>query len=315
MAKVSVIIPVYNVEKYIKKCVDSIVNQTFKDIEIIIVNDGSKDSSIDIIKSYKDKRVKIYEQENKGAAAARNLGIKKATSPYLFFVDSDDFIELNTIEDMYNALIQNKVDMVLCDYYKLMEDGRKEHVKIIPYLLDKTKSSVISMPGPVCKLIKKDYFIQYNLLFLENHYFEDLAIIPFVCAVSKRFIYLEKPYYYYLQREGSTLNKSFYDKRWEDIFDSIDVMYKYFKKNNMQEEYHDELEYIYIEHLLHSGSLRFINNDESIPFILKIDKIMKEKFPKWRKNKYYKKENIKYKIICELLYLNKIKLVKLLLRK
>ena len=316
MEKISVIIPVYGVEAYIYKCLNSVVNQTFKNMEIIIVDDGSKDNSMKIIEeNFHDERIKVYHKENGGLASARNYGIKKAHGDYLFFVDSDDYLELNCLEEMYNQIKKDQVNLVICDYYKLYEDGNKEHINIIPHFIDNIKSSVTSMPGAVCKLIKKELFDQYKIEFLENHYFEDNAIMPFLCAVAGKFSYIEKPFYYYLQRNGSILNKTYYDKKWEDIFDSLENLYHKFDEYQLLDKYHYELEYVYIEYLLHAPSLRFMLYKEGISNIKKIDKIMHDKFPKWRKNKYYKLENIKYKIICNLFYYNQIWLVKILLRK
>ncbi len=317
MEKISVIVPVYGVEKYIEKCVSSIVNQTYSNLEIIIVDDGTKDNSIKIVESkFKDKRIKIYHKENGGLASARNYGIKKATGDYLLFVDSDDFIELNCIEDMYNEMKKKKVDMVITDYYKYFENGAKTHEKMIPfYEADNNKCSVTSMPCAVCKLVKREVIIDNDIKFLEKHYFEDNAIMPYVCALCPNFSYIEKPYYYYLQREGSILNKSKYDKKWEDIYDSLDHLYNKFKDNNMLNDYYDELEYIYIEYLLHAPCLRFLVYKDGKHNIKKISNIMRELFPNWKKNKYYKKHNIKYKIICNLFYYNKLGLAKILLRK
>jgi len=317
MPKISVIVPVYGVEKYIKKCLDSIVNQTFKDIEIIVVNDGTKDDSIKIIKeNFNDSRIKIFNKENGGLASARNYGITKSCGEYLFFVDSDDYLDLNCLEEMYNKALEEKVDLVICDYYKAYEDGKLEAMKMIPhYEKDNNKASVISMPGAVCKLVKTEIVKENDIKFLEKHYFEDNAIMPFLCALIKSFSYIEKPFYYYLQRNGSILNKRVYDSKWEDIFDSIEYLYSKFAMNDLINEYHAELEYIYIEYLLHAPSLKFIEYEEGIKNIEKISQIMKEKFPDFQKNKYFKLENIKYKIICTLLYHKKIKLVKLLLRK
>lgn len=316
MAKISIIVPVYNVEKYIEKCLESIINQTFKDIEIIVVNDGTKDNSIKIIEEkFKDKRIKIYNKENGGLASARNYGIKKATSEYLFFVDSDDFIELNCLEKMYQKIIEEKTDLVICDYYKAYEDGTKEPIPIIPHY-DKTNSkcSVTSMPGAVCKLIKTNIIKKYKIEFLENHYFEDNAIMPFACAVCKNFSYIQEPFYYYLQRNGSILNQSKYNPKWEDIFSSLDNLSKKFEKNKMYNEFYQELEYIYIEYLLHAANLKFIDYPEGHKNIKKVSQVIKEKFPKWRQNKYYKQERIKYKVMCNLFYYNQIKIINILRR-
>ncbi len=117
--KVSIVVPVYNAEKYLNECLDSIINQTLKDIEIICVNDGSKDSSLDILNSYaeKDERFIIISQENQGAGEARNHGMSVATGEYIIFLDSDDFFELNMLEELYESAIKYCSDLVICGYY------------------------------------------------------------------------------------------------------------------------------------------------------------------------------------------------------
>ena len=129
MNKVSIIVPVYNTKDYIIRCVDSLVNQTYKNIEIILVNDGSLDNSIDLVnEKYDDDRIVIVNQENMGSGQARNNGIKKASGDYLFFVDSDDFIDKDTISIMMNKMINDKVNLVICDYYKYFSDDNKIHI-------------------------------------------------------------------------------------------------------------------------------------------------------------------------------------------
>ena len=315
--KISVIVPVYNVEKYIRKCLDSLVNQTFKDFEIIIVNDGTKDNSMKVIEdNFNDDRIKIYNKKNGGLASARNFGITKATSKYLFFVDSDDFISLDCLEKMYNKIIEDNTDLVICDYYKYYEDGTKEVLPMIPhYDINDKKCSVISMPGAVCKLIKASIVKKYKIEFLLDRYFEDNAIMPFACAVCDSFSYIQEPFYYYLQRNGSILNQKEYNPKWEDIFVSLEHLYNKFIEYNKYNEFYDELEYIYIEYLIHGPGLKFMDFKEGRKNIVKISKIMKDKFPRWRRNKYFKKESIKYKVMCNLIYYNQIGLIKILRRK
>lgn len=316
MPQISVIIPVYNVEKYIVKCLQSILNQTFKDFEIILIDDGSQDKSIELVeKTFNDPRIKIYHKQNGGPASARNYGIKVSTGKYLTFIDPDDFIDINMFKDMYQTLIKNKVELVICDYYKYYSDTEKEHINIIPhYDTNNSKCSVIAMPTASCKLFKRELFIKNNLLFLENKLFEDNAIIPFACANTKKFSYLKKPYYYYLQRNGSILNKPKYDKRWEEIFYSLEYLYQKFKENNLLDEYYQELEYIYIEYLLHAANLRFLNYKQGEHNIKKVHDVICEKFPKWYKNKYYQQDNLKYRIICYLFYHQKNNLIRLLIK-
>ena len=129
MIKVSIIVPAYNVEQYIDKCLNSLVSQTIDDYEIIIVVDGSKDGSIEIVKQYYEKYpsiIKYYETANKGLSAARNYGLKKAKGEYVGFVDSDDYVSEKMFEKMYNYAINNECDIVVCNYYKVTEDEKSK---------------------------------------------------------------------------------------------------------------------------------------------------------------------------------------------
>ena len=130
MPKVSVIVPVYNVEEYLERCLDSLVNQTLKDIEIIIVNDGSTDGSKEIIQKYlnKYKNIVYLEKENGGLSSARNYGIPYAKGEYIGFVDSDDYVEITMYENMYNKAIEEKSDMVECDFIWEYPNKKREDI-------------------------------------------------------------------------------------------------------------------------------------------------------------------------------------------
>lgn len=315
-SKISIIIPIYNVEQYLKECIDSVINQTYNNLEIILVDDGSTDNSNKICDDYqkKDDRIVVIHKKNGGLASARNEGIKKSTGEYLFFIDSDDFIELNTIEELYKVSDNGKKDLVMCNYYKYYEDSKKE-ISIVPFYDEKNQKSIITaMPTATCKLIKHKIFIQNELKFLEGKYYEDNAIMPYVLSLTKNYAYNQKPLYYYRQRSGSILNKSHYDKKWEDIFDVLEYLKVLFENSSTYNEFKEELEYIYVEYLLHAASLKFYKYDEGKHNIKRIKKIMKSNFPNWRNNRYYKKENIKYKIVCNLFYYNQLNLIKLVLR-
>ena len=125
--KVSIIVPVYNMEKRLNKCLDSLINQTYKNIEIIVVNDGSMDHSLDIIREYqaKDSRINVINQRNMGISEARNNGLAIATGDYLCFADSDDYVELDMIEELVNKITTDKSDIVVCDYYMFDDQTRK----------------------------------------------------------------------------------------------------------------------------------------------------------------------------------------------
>ena len=175
---ISVIVPVYNVEKYLGQCVDSIINQTLKDIEIICVDDGSTDGSLDILNSYKEKddRIIILKQKNLYAGVARNNGAKAAKGKYLSFLDSDDFFDVNMLQDMYNQAEKDKSDIVICGWKNY--DNRTNKVIAIhnidisierksPFSPESIKKDLFTFckPNPWTKLFRNSWFKENNLQF------------------------------------------------------------------------------------------------------------------------------------------------------
>ena len=175
MPKVSIIVPVYNVEKYLSKCLDSLVNQTLKDIEIIIVNDGSPDHSQDIIDKYAkrySKKIRAFQKDNGGQASARNLGLTKATGEYILFVDSDDYIELDTCDELYNNAKKLNSDIVLFDYYIIYSKEHNKLKSVIEKVNDvdniNKKEFFLSTPSPVNKLFRREFLLNHNFRFPEG---------------------------------------------------------------------------------------------------------------------------------------------------
>lgn len=317
--KVSIIVPVYNVEQYLRKCLDSLVNQTYKNIEIIVINDGTKDNSQDIIDEYKENYpdlIKSYIKENGGLASARNFGLKKSKGDYIVFVDSDDYVDITMIEKLCNEVKRTNSDIVVCGANSVMNNTISELSNFIQYSLNNKKNYIINCVGACWQIIKRDLFIKNKLFFLENHFYEDIAIIPVLAIFANKISYIHDNLYYYLTRSGSIMNQIKYSKSLEDIFDSMETLRKKFLEMNMYNEYYEELEFLYIEHLLHAASLRFFKFDLNIvkENLNKIVKIIKFSFPNWKKNKYFKKQSLKYKIVCDLFYKKNYKLLKLLLK-
>lgn len=133
--KVSIIVPCYNAEKYLKKCLDSIINQTYSNIEIILVNDGSKDNTLKILSDYekKDNRIIVIDKENTGVSDSRNIGVEKATGKYIMFSDSDDYFELDAVESLYKALIENKAKIVRGKWRRQLKDYDYEEDSITKF--------------------------------------------------------------------------------------------------------------------------------------------------------------------------------------
>lgn len=294
MPKVSVIVPIYNVEKYLEKCINSLLSQTLEDIQIILVNDGSKDNSGNIAKEYEKNnkdRVIYVEKENGGLSDARNYGLKYATGDFIAFLDSDDYIEKNAYEEMYNKAIEENADYVECDF--IWEFPNKIRVdKQYPY---KNKKEMLSFVRVVAwnKLIKRQLITDNNLEFPKGLRYEDVEftykLIPFV----NKFAYVDKPFIHYVQREGSIANVQ--NERTAEIFTVLDNVIEFYKKNNIYEEYRDELEYNYARYLLCSSLKRMCKiKDKTIR-----EKLLTESwerlnlnFPNWKENVILKTVNI-----------------------
>lgn len=294
MPKVSVIVPIYNVEKYLEKCINSLLSQTLEDIQIILVNDGSKDNSGNIAKEYEKNnkdRVIYVEKENGGLSDARNYGLKYATGDFIAFLDSDDYIEKNAYEEMYNKAIEENADYVECDF--IWEFPNKIRVdKQYPY---KNKKEMLSFVRVVAwnKLIKRQLITDNNLEFPKGLRYEDVEftykLIPFV----NRFAYVDKPFIHYVQREDSIANVQ--NERTAEIFTVLDNVIEFYKKNNIYEKYRDELEYNYARYLLCSSLKRMCKiKDKSIREKLLTEswERLNSNFPNWKENVILKTVNI-----------------------
>ena len=316
--KISVIIPVYNTEEYILRWLNSIVSQTFKDYEIIIIDDGSKDKSSDIIKefikSHQDIAVNYIYQENAGQAAARNEGLKHAEGEYICFIDSDDYVDDEMFEALYSEAINVSADIVVCDMKFAYDDGTTKYFKNISDLSqDNTRNYIISNAGPCAKIIKSDIIKENGLYFPQGIIYEDLAVVPAYGIYANKVAYVPKPYYNYFQRINSTMNQTSYNPKFENIFKALDNLKNEFVKSGKADMYKEELEYLYIEHLLRDTSFRilpYIDNPTVLDVSHKIVDTMKYNYPNYKKNIYFKNHKFKYRFVTNLLYQNKIKLLK-----
>ena len=308
MIKVSVIVPVYNVEEYLEKCLDSLINQTLKDIEIIVVNDGSLDNSQDIIDRYtkKYKKIKSYIKDNGGLSDTRNYGIKQAIGEYISFVDSDDYIDKTMLEKMYQKAKKDNLYIVVCNSVNVYETGNNIEIKSnLNYSNDLVKNYLISPPMACTKIYKRTLF--NKMAFKINIFYEDLELTPKLVKLTKKIDFIDEGLYYYYQRSGSIMKQKEFNTRLLDIFDVLDS-----NKNVLLKEYPEEIEYMYITHLLRTGTLRFLEYSNYNELIDKIIKTTKENFPNWKQNKYYQKSSKKLKLLCLLAYHKQIFLLKLI---
>lgn len=230
MSKVSIIIPVYNTEKHLKKCLESVTNQTEKDIEIIVINDGTTDNSESIINEYINKDnslIKYYSKANEGVAKTRNYGIEKASSDYILFVDSDDYIDERLIEKLM-PYINNDIDIIK---FKLKRVDEKGNVieKVEGPIFGKTTGSEafnklycedVLIDSPCVYLIKRKLFTDNNFQF-NRTYHEDYGLIPLIILKAQSFVSIPDYLYYYVQAEDSITRNENYEKTIKKFNDAI----------------------------------------------------------------------------------------------
>lgn len=219
MPKISIIVPVYNVEEYLENCINSILNQTFKKFELILVNDGSTDNSLEICKRYKniDDRICIIDKKNGGLSSARNAGLDIAKGEYIGFVDSDDYIHPQMYELLYNQIMKENADISMCEFKKVTEFNKNE---LSDKIILNQKVEILSNKEAVFKLGEKGeviYVVSWNKLykksifknirFKEGIIHEDEYIIHRLLYQINKLVYIKEKLYFYLQREGSIMDK------------------------------------------------------------------------------------------------------------
>lgn len=291
--KISIIVPVYNTEKYIKKCIDSILNQTYNNIELIIINDGSTDNSENIIKKIiKNKSNVIYKKiKNSGVAHARNVGLDLVTGKYVGFIDSDDYISKDMYKELYETAIKEKSDIVTSGYNKCYKD---KEIQYFPK--DKTvfgKSVIESKdiflntnPYLPLKLFSMDLIKKNNIKFDEDlRIFEDLLFCYKLYLVANKISYVDESYYNYNCNNGTSLTNSFSIKMF-DIFKAIDRLKEYSNKL-YGNELDKQIEYIAVKHI----SLRFNSRTKDIKLLNKyVDesfKYLNSNFKSYKKCSYF----------------------------
>ena len=251
MARISVIVPIYNDDKYLHECLDSLINQTFEDIEIICVNDGSTDGSLDILKQYEseDSRIKVISQENKGVGAARNVGIKKASGEYIYFIDSDDYLDETGLEEMYGMSKEMDLDLLI---FKLIafddESGERNYnYSDMPFLLDIGKD-VFSYTDFKKDLFKVDVtvytkFFRSELIkdkrFLEGLIFEDNAFYFDYIFDAKRIHFHDKCMHYRRIRKNSLITSASHNHT--NLIEVYEKIYQKFIDRGLYEEFREAL--------------------------------------------------------------------------
>lgn len=290
MIKVSVIVPVYNVETYVRKCIKSLVSQTLEDIEIIVVDDGSTDNSMEIVEEFakEDSRIKIYHKQNGGLSDARNYGLQNAKGKYVAFLDSDDYVKPELYQKMYEKAKKEKSDMVECNFFweyrnrankKLKEDIGEKYNNQFEMM---EKARVVAWN----KLYKRELIERVGVEFPKGLRYEDIEffykLIPYIENVS----FVKEPMIYYVQRKESIANTQ--NEKTQDIFEIFEHVFEYYETNEYYNKYKEVLEYTYARILLCSSFKRIVKiKDKQIraELLNRTWVSLNEKFPYWKNNR------------------------------
>lgn len=295
MIKVSIIVPFYNVENYIEKCLQSLVNQTLEDIEILLVNDGSQDGTEVIAKQFVEKypnKIIYLEKENGGLSDARNYAIPHAKGEYIAFLDSDDYVETNMYEEMYNKAKEENLDYVECDFLweypdKTLESKGKQYS-------NKKEMFIHTRVVAWNKLIKREIVQSNHLEFPKGYRYEDVEFFYKLLPLIRNYGIVQKPFIHYVQREDSISNVQ--NTRTKEIIDILGHVITYYKTKNLFDEYKEEIEYTYARYILCSSMLRMVmieNKKERKEIINFAWNSLNTQFANWKKNTYLKEKGLK----------------------
>ena len=273
--KVSIIIPVYNTEKYLEKCLDSIINQEYRNLEIIIVNDGSTDNSMAIIKKYQklDSRIKVFEQPNKGAGSARNKGLDNATGDYISFVDSDDYVSPLFIKKLVEAFKEDD----LFSHCGIDKNGKD-------FGVTEEERKLFIRACVTNKLYNAKYL--KDIRFTNHKYSEDLIFNYKLSFINDNGTKVNDILYYY-NYNGDSLTNTWHDN-YNEIFNQMDEIVNYRDIDSLSNERKERLEFLLIWYLIF-GNFKRIGKNISKEYITKSLNYIEDLFPNWANNKYIDK--------------------------
>lgn len=292
MEKISIIIPVYNTEKYIERCLDSVLQQTYENKEIIVINDGSTDKSEDKINKYKDK-IKYIKKENSGLSDTRNLGIEKATGKYIMFIDSDDYIEKGLLMNLKPYIDQN-IEMIKYKTIKVTEDGKEIQKMQGPVFKTTTGEDAFSKMCFTDQLMETAWIYLYKAELLKENkfqfpkglYHEDFGLVPLIILKAKTFVSTDIYGYNYVQSQNSITRNEDYQKTKRKVYDLLihyDKIVNEIEKYNIQEKAKQDIKIFCTNSIL--LRINELNKEDKKEYIKeirkrKIQKNIKVKTPK-----------------------------------
>lgn len=291
MKAVSIIVPAYNAENHIRPCLDSLVNQTLEDIEIIVVDDGSTDSTPAILEEYRGKypeKVKVVTKANGGQASARNLALTHCTGEYVGYLDADDYARAEMFERLYERAKETGSDLVVCDHFNVK--GEKTEAVAFGKFESAREMFRGVLVSPWNKFILRERLVSSGVIFPEGYIYEDTAwfmeLIPYIESVAA----VEEGLLYHVIRENSTMTAE-QNERTAQIFPVMQHILDFYRERGLFEDYRDELEYFYSRILLCSSLKRIAHiRDRKLKRSLLSRTLteLKKNFPHFKKNQFLK---------------------------
>ena len=303
----SIIVPIYNSEKFLARCLDSIITQSESDFELILIDNNSTDDSKNIIHSYvKNNPNKIFTKTcgKPGAGAARNLGVLFAHGKYLIFVDSDDYLLKNALKNIKSAIKSNADPdfmMLTAKTEGSLKDSRVTTLPAVEPQKGWQSRYIIYGSGAWQNVYLRDFWNK-NLTWPEGIIHEDMALTASAVLYSDRFASLNSPVYFHTKNPESVEQKSAFSPKIFDIFEALDLLFARFKKLKKFEQYHDELEYLCIWNLLRASAGYFRKDRKSRRGFKLARGYLNSHFPNWRQNPYLKQKSFSIRLKCYLAY-------------
>lgn len=321
MPKFSIIVPVYKVEDYLPKCIDSILTQRCQDFELLLVDDGSPDGSGRLCDKYAARapeRVRVFHQENGGAGAARNYGIAHAQGDYLLFVDGDDYLSDDLLSDLSDAMAHTDADLYLFGAFVEREGKQigQLHEAIDcdrPYSAQEAPRLFFGVMAPWNRAYRRTLFSDNDILFDSKVWYEDIRVVTKINAVAQSALRLPKAYYHYLQREGSTMNNKTVARNVEILY-AFDNILAWYEAHGYAERYRDELCFLAIQHILIAATVRVLMIDRRHPLIGQFRAYMDTHFPDFSRSPYLSELDSNKALIYRLLLKKRYRTIRLIFR-
>ncbi len=295
-------IPMFNSEKYLERCLNSVCKALEgASHEILVVDNMSSDSSISAARRYQKTRpeanISVLQCQTPGAGAARNYGLSRAKGEYVWFVDADDEIALNSVSALLARAHEAEADIVMLGMKRLYPDGREDYLSAVRETEADFKSRFVRYGlGPVQVVFRRKWWRAHDFRFMEGRIQEDMELMSALILYTDKFASVDEPLYLYHQNPESVLHKTEFSPAIFDIFPALEGLYRRFEEAEAVSLYHDELEWFFIWNLLIDSAKDFGKFTEGRVGFSRARKMLSSYFPRWRKNRFLRQKSWKLRM-------------------